>query len=303
MVNNVVILGVTASTRLILDQEFPALKKVDVEPYNIRYSKFIPLSMKLLLDSSRISAVIKKEHKQLLQLVKDHKIDVVISDNRFGLYHQSIETVYITHQLNVKAGIWSALANRIHHRFIRKFTKVWVPDFEDTGKTLAGDLSRHPGLKVSQYLGPLSRLDPGITKTSSFDYLVLLSGVEPQRSILEEKLCEKMKVSSKKICLVRGTNVPFKFVLPKNVEVIDLPNALQLAQCIRNAETVICRSGYSTLMDLHSFNKEKLVLIPTPGQSEQLYLANYWQEKFKVHVVFQSRVEGWNFDGQFTNGL
>ena len=83
--------------------------------------------------------------------------------------------------------------------------------------------------------------------------------------------------------------MPFKCVLPKNVEVIDLPDALQLAQCIRNAEMIICRSGYSTLMDLHIFNKEKLILIPTPGQSEQIYLANYWQEKFKASVVFQSQ--------------
>lgn len=295
MVNNVVILGVTASTRLILDGEFPSLKKVEIEPYNIRYSKFIPLSIKLLLDSLRISGVIKKEHKQLLQLVKDHKIDVVISDNRFGLYHPCIETVYITHQLNIKAGIWSGLANRIHHLFIQKFTKIWAPDFEEPGKALAGDLSKHPNLKVSQYLGPLSRLDAGITKTASFDYLVILSGVEPQRSILEEKLYEKIKNASKKVCLIRGTTIPFKFSYPTGMQVIDLPDATQLAQCIRNAEVVVCRSGYSTLMDLYIFNKEKLILIPTPGQSEQVYLAKYWQQKFKAKVVFQHWINGWNF--------
>lgn len=289
------ILGVTASTRLILDEEFPALKKIDIEPYNIRYSKFMPLSMTLLLDSLRIWAVIKKEHKQLLKLVKEHRIDVVISDNRFGLYDQRIETVYITHQLNIKAGIWSGLANRIHHRFMHKFSKIWVPDFEEPGKALAGDLSRHPNLEVNQYLGLLSRLDAGITKTTSFDYLVILSGVEPQRSILEEKLYEKMKNTSKKLCLIRGTTIPFKFSYPPGIQVIDLPDATQLAQCIRNAETVICRSGYSTLMDLYVFNKEKLVLIPTPGQSEQMYLAKYWQQKFKAKVVFQHQVKDLNF--------
>ncbi len=287
MQKNVVILGVTQSTRIILDEEFPQLKKIEIEPYNIRYSRIIPLAFKLMFDSVRIFKVIKKEQAQLQEIVKENKVEVVISDNRFGLYHQAIESVYITHQLNIQAGILSGLANYIHHRFIKKFNHVWVPDAEKMNDSLAGNLSRHANFKNCNYLGALSRLDASVNKTTTYDQLILLSGVEPQRSILEEKLVAQLKKSTARICLVRGTDSEFLVILPETVTVINLPNALQLAQCIQNSTTVICRSGYSTLMDMYTFHKKELILIPTPGQTEQLYLANYWKEKHHVQVVLQ----------------
>ncbi len=293
MINNVVVLGVTKSTRIIFDVEFPQLSKVEIEPYNIIYSNFITVPVKLMLDAPRILKVIKQEHQQLQQIVKDYSINVVISDNRFGLHHKTIETVYMTHQLNIKAGIWSFLANRIHRYYIQKFTKIWIPDFENDLESLAGDLSKKGALKNCSYLGPLSRLNPDTAKSESYDYLLLLSGVEPQRSVLEKLLCEKFNHSTKKIVLVRGTTTPLKISLPPNIKVIDLADAGQLAKFIKSADTIICRSGYSTLMDLYTLNKKKMVLIPTPGQAEQEYLAGYWQKKYSAEVVLQSKLHTW----------
>jgi len=290
--NNTVIIGTTPLTRLVLNQEFPDLQNIDIEPYDIRYSKHIPLLIKLMSDAPRILRVIKKEREQLKRIVEDHGVNLVISDNRFGLSHPSVESIYITHQLNIRASVFSALANRVHHQYIRKFSKVWVPDFEDRQKSLAGELTLNPGIANLTYLGPLSRLTIPTGLYEPFDYLIVLSGAEPQRSILEEKLCRIFRNTEKKVVLVRGSLHPIK-TLSGNIQVIDLPDTLLLAKLIKAAETVICRSGYSSLMDMHSLQKKNLILIPTPGQSEQIYLADYWQERFGANVIRQENISLW----------
>ena len=296
MIDNIVILGISGSTAYIFNEEFPELKKIDIVPYNIKYSRYLPVTLSLMFDLFRIFRVIKREHAQLENIIREHKIDVVISDNRFGLYHPLIESVYITHQLTIKAGVFSGLANSIHHRFIKKFNHVWVPDFADPERSLAGELSVNTVSKHAKYIGPLSRLDASVIKTDTYDILCLLSGVEPQRSMLEVKLIECFKGSAKKICLVRGTKDVLKVEPEGNFTVIDLPNAGLLAQCIRNSTAIICRSGYSTLMDLHKFQKKELILIPTPGQTEQLYLAHYWQKKYGAKVLKQRNSQNFEFD-------
>ena len=244
--NNQIILGVTEITSLVFDEEFPDLKKVNIEPYQIRYSKIIPVSLTLMLDSVRILKVIKKENQQLKEIIKEHKIDVVISDNRFGLYNPHVESIYITHQLNIRAGLFSFFANKIHHHYIKKFNAIWVPDSEEEEKSLAGKLSRNKGLKNVKYIGPLSRLRLVEKTEIQFDYLCLLSGPEPLRTELEFILIEKAKTSQKKIGIVRGSHLKVKNTTPGNVILIDLPNAENLSGLIQNSKTIICRSGYST---------------------------------------------------------
>ena len=287
MQDNVVILGVTKTTALIFKDEFPTLKKIDIEPYNISYSKKILLSIKLLFDAPKILGVIKKEKQQLEKIIKEHQIEVVISDNRFGLSNKNIECIYMTHQLNIQAGVFSFIANKIHHHFIKQFKSVWIPDFEDEKNCLAGKLSRNTSLKNVTYLGPLSRLQKVGEIKEEYDYLCLLSGPEPLRTDLEIILIEKANQSDKKICIVRGTNLEHKSFVNKNVTIVDLPSAKELSQLISNSKTIVCRSGYSTLMDLHYLNKTNFIFIPTPGQYEQVYLANYWKKKFGAKVINQ----------------
>ena len=284
MVDNVVILGVTKTTALIFNEEFPQLQKVEIIPYNINYSKALPVAVKLLLDAPRIFNVIKSERKQLEQIIKDYNINVVISDNRFGLSTKNVESIYITHQLNVQAGIFSGIANKIHHYYIKQFNTIWVPDFEDQITSLSGNLSHYHSLKNVTYINPLSRLSKDITTGDKFDYLCLLSGPEPLRSELERTLIDKANQSDKSICIVRGTNKELRSFLNKNVNTIDTPNANELSGLICNAKIIVCRSGYSTLMDLHHLNKQNCILIPTPGQEEQEYLAKFWSAKqgFKI---------------------
>lgn len=289
--NNTIILGITPLTQLIFENEFPELKKIHIEPYRISYSKRLPILWVLMLNYWRIKYVIKKENTQLKQIVSENKIDVVISDNRLGLYHSSVESVYITHQLNIQAGIFSKLANSIHQGYMKHYNVVWIPDYENEEQSLAGNLSHASPIKNSKYIGPLSRLEKNTSKELSIDYLFLLSGPEPQRTNLENTLIEIANKTTKKIALVRGANQPLKTEILNHVTPYDLPDAETLSQLITLADTIICRSGYSTLMDMHELRKTKLILIPTPSQTEQVYLANYWKEKFGAKVITQSQLK------------
>lgn len=283
--SNMVILGSTPLTASILDEEFPELRKIPLPAYNVSYSKSLPLWLKLGLDSPRIATVVAEEHRQLEKIMEELKPDVVISDNRFGLYTKKAHCIFITHQLFLKAPLFGAMMQHINKSYILNFDEVWVPDFEDEEKSLGGELSHgahyHSNVK---YIGPLSRLKDAETSLlqKRYDILVLLSGPEPLREELEKKLIEKLKGGNKKIAFVRGTTSENKIAHDPNMDVFGLADKAKLKGLITNSEKIICRSGYSTLMDLHllDIDKKKLTLIPTPGQTEQEYLADYWRKKF-----------------------
>ncbi len=296
MVDNVVILGVTKTTSLIFDDEFPQLQKIVLVPYGIKYSVAFPVAVKLLMDAPRIYRVINKEKKQLAQIIDKYNIDVVISDNRFGLCCDKVESIYITHQLNVQAGIFSDIANKIHHHYIKQFNAVWVPDFEDEKKSLAGKLSHHSSLNNVTYIGSLSRLNLVDEETDGFDYLCILSGPEPLRTELERTLINKANQSDKQICIVRGTTKELKSFTNKNVKTINSPSAKELSSLIINSKTIVCRSGYSTLMDLHHLTKQNCILIPTPGQEEQEYLAQLWSTKSGFKILHEKDLKSFKLD-------
>ena len=296
MMDNLVILGVTPTTSIIFDEEFPTLKKIAIEPYDIKYSSWLPISLTLVMDAPRIKRVIKKEGQQLNTIIKENQVDVVISDNRFGLVNKNVECIYITHQLSIQAGWLSLMADKIHHQYIKMFDRILVPDFENEEKCLAGELSRNHTFKNVEYISPLSRLSNDIKVVEDLDYLILLSGPEPQRTVLETTLLEIAKKSTKQICIVRGSNKAISTTANKNIKVIDYASAEQLSELLLSAKKVVCRSGYSTLMDLYTLHKKNLILIPTPGQHEQEYLANYWQETRNALVLLQKDIKGFRFE-------
>lgn len=296
MLDNLVILGVTPTTSIIFDEEFPTLKKIAIEPYHIKYSSWLPISLMLVTDAPRIKRVIEKEGEQLETIIKENQVDVVISDNRFGLVNKNAECIYITHQLNIQAGWLSLIADKIHHHYIKQFNKIWVPDFESDETCLAGKLSRNHTFKNVEYIAPHSRLSNDTKVAEDLDYLIVLSGPEPQRTVLETTLLELAKKSTKQICMVRGSNNPISNIVDSNIKVFNYASAEQLSQLLLSAKKVLCRSGYSTLMDLYTLHKKHLILIPTPGQHEQEYLANYWQETQCAKIVLQKDLKDFKFD-------
>jgi len=261
--------------------------------YTLSYSSNNSQVLKLLVQLPKIFVSTYKEHFKLKKLVKEYQVDMVISDNRYGLFNKKVETVFIGHQLNIllpkRIQFLQILVNRINNWFLKRFDQVWVPDFN--GKdNLAGKLSQNSSLENIKYIGPLSRFNTEELGTKDKEYiLVILSGAEPQRSILEQKIFKQIKQSNHRFIMVRGTNEPLPYTTNSNSETFNLLNTKELEPLIKNAKLIISRSGYSSIMD-YIVMKRNALLIPTPGQTEQEYLAQKLMAENKFYSVLQNEL-------------
>ena len=177
-----------------LKKEFPELEFIELPSYNISYSKKgSHLKLKLLKDAPKILKAIKTEHNIVQDLIVKNNIYGIISDNRFGVYSKKVPSVYITHQLNVLSGNTTFISTKLHQKTIKKFDECWVPDFKKN-YSLSGVLghSENP-LIPTKYIGALSRFSKMSLQTK-YDLMVLLSGPEPQRGLLEQKLFKELLV-------------------------------------------------------------------------------------------------------------
>jgi predicted glycosyltransferase len=274
-----VVLAASGLQAALLREVFPALEIVDLKGYGIVYSRHGGW-WKIVSQLPKIAAAIRKEHRWLEQLLQQRHFDAVISDNRYGLYTRHCRTVLITHQLQpaLPSGWgWSLpLARRLFHRLIARFDECWIPDVADPNQGLSGELG-HPEMMppiTCRYIGWLTRFEPSSSAPASQPFvLTILSGPEPQRTVLEEKIAGQLANATLPVMLVRG--------LPQDASSLQLPSPHQafnhldsaaLQKAMQQAAFVICRGGYSTLMDAFTLQK-KLIVIPTPGQTEQQYLA------------------------------
>ena len=290
-IQNTVILGVTKTQKAFYDQHLPGLEQVPMPSYGITYSRFFPAWMAVLRKVPRLISIIREERALVKELVTTRMIDLIISDNRYGVRSGKVRSVIICHQLKLVMPFFNSIVNKIHRRMICRFSEVWVPDYADREKRLGGELSDASGLKIkNRYMGPLSALDDDRRQHEVvFDYLFLLSGPEPQRTLLEKKLLKAMEGKNKNVALVRGTNA--RDAKKINVGLYrNLSSGEELVNLVRSSAVVVCRSGYSTLMDLHVLGKKEMLLIPTPGQPEQEYLAQYWKERFGARVIEQKEL-------------
>ena len=271
-----VILGAEGTQASLLQTEFPTLTILPLAGYHIHYSKTkLGFLFTILQQVPRVYGVIKNEHRWLERIIDEHQIDLVISDNRFGLHSKKIPCIFITHQLTVKAPFtWlEKLMQRVNYSFINQFSCVWVPDMAGD-KNIAGILShpvRLPEIPVT-YLGLVSRFQFH-TETKQYDYCVLLSGPEPQRTLLEKMILKDAASIQGKILLVRGKPGSNEVLdVPENVAVKNHLPTKELQTALLQSDIIVCRGGYTSVMELLSL-KKKMLVIPTPGQTEQEYLA------------------------------
>ena len=290
----------------LLREEFPSLPFLPLKGYRIKYAK-TSLTGKLLLQIPSILRSIKEENKWLKEQVTKHQLEAVISDNRYGLYHEKIVSVFITHQLCIKSsmGKWSeGFLQKWNYKLIDRFNECWIPD-EEGKNNLAGELShpyKAPAIPV-RYIGILSRFQRKDSEEIKDHLLIILSGPEPQRTILENKIIDQIVNYNGTATIVRGLPTE-KNIIP-STNTIHFYNHLsseELNSEAMKAEFVISRSGYSTLMDIAALQK-KSILIPTPGQTEQEYLADYLMKKKFAFCVKQKHLsllknieEARNFD-------
>jgi len=278
-----VIVAAEGQVKILLKQEFPGLDFIDLKGYRVQYSHNpYWFTVKLLTQTPKILYRIRAEKRWLSKVIDELEIDMVISDNRPGLNHKKIYCIYITHQLQVKTGnrFTENIAQKIHYHFINKFNACWVPD--DPGKiNLAGELS-HPSTMPRvpvTYTGPLSRFEKA-TAGNKYDLCIVLSGPEPQRSIFENKLLEDLLSFAGRVIFIRGLpgQSPVKTCKNPAVEMINHLPAAALNTLLLQSGIIICRSGYTSVMDLAKLQK-KAILVATPGQTEQEYLAAYLQKQ------------------------
>lgn len=265
----------------LLKKEFPNAVFLPYKGYEIVYSRNEKwFALKLFFQFFKIIFSIIKEKKWINRIIKENLIDAVISDNRLGMFSKRVPSVYITHQLAIKTGnrFSDFITNRIHHNFIQKYTYCWVPDNENNG--LAGQLSHLQKTPLNvKYIGPLSRFKRSPNVQESYDLLICISGPEPQRSIFEIQIVEQLKSFNGKAFLIRGLPGDNKILNEFNqVKILNHLPAEDLSILMEQAKIIITRSGYTTIMDLVTLRK-KAILIPTPGQTEQEYLAKFLHEK------------------------
>ncbi len=263
----------------IIKEEFPQIEIILIPGYNISYSKKPSLFLlKIIGQLPKIIRRILHEKKIVKNYARAHQVDLIISDNRFGFRNKKIKSVIISHQLLIKTGFsWlDSFVQRLNYFFINQFDECWIPDIEENGG-LAGELS-HPIKKPQipiHYLGVLSRFKP-LNIPPKIKLTVLLSGPEPQRTILEKIIIDQLCHIIGPIVIVRG--------LPNQKETLSLNqsnitqfnhlNKAALNELLCQSEQILARAGYSTIMDLVVLNK-KAILIPTKGQTEQEFLARH----------------------------
>ena len=266
----------------LLRQEYPSLPYFELPSYKITYptSNF---TWHWLRKSPHMIQAIFREHRDLRTICEQHDLDVVISDNRYGMYHAQIHSIIMTHQLNfVFPGIVAKILNSEIQKLIERFDECWIPDSAPPGN-LSGALSEATiGIPMT-FVGPLSRMRKLSLKTK-FDVTVMLSGPEPSRSQLEEELIKLLANTDYKKAFVLGQPQNKKpRALPLEAKVFSHLPSLRLNQVLCSSEIIVSRSGFTSLLDYCILNK-KAILIPTPKQPEQAYLAKRHKDKDQFFV-------------------
>jgi uncharacterized protein (TIGR00661 family) len=272
-----VILASDGDAKALLQLEFPDLLCVDLPAYQISYhteSMVLNVAMQL----PRLARTVRQEHDATQQIMQKHAITAIISDNRFGCWSSVVPSFFMTHQLQIQSKNYVAqkLGNWLMQRAMSNFSEIWVPDNSEPERSLAGVLSHGYHLpKPVRYLGPLSRMPA----PQAYDVIVVLSGPEPQRSKLEAILLEQALALPMQFLFVQGKpQVNRQYFAAEHIEVVSYLTTSALNAAINSSGAVVCRSGYSSIMDLAVLGK-KALLIPTPGQTEQEYLAEYFAER------------------------
>lgn len=293
--NNKVIIGASARQAVIYQEFFPDIEILSFNSFSPKYAARKDQLWQAFLSIPKFAFSILIEHHQLKKIVKEYKVDLVISDNRYGLFSSKARSIFVGHQITIKlpASIsWlKGIVNLINLGLINRFDECWIPDVEGP-ESLSGDLSRaSQKLKIPiKYMGIQSRFS--LVKATQLeevpDLLVLISGPEKQRTVFEDLMIQALQKrdESLRYLIVRGLPENKGNMLPNS---INHGNSETLKALIQQSKYIICRSGYSTLMDLKYLQRSAL-LVPTPGQTEQEYLADLHSKNGSFKMIRQEGI-------------
>ena len=289
--NTEVIIAADGRPYELLKREFPTVNILRLPGFTIVYPEGNRITAKIVSQIPKIIAAIFREHRALSNIIRNLKIDAVISDNRFGLFSKQIPCIYVTHQIGIMMPERLQWASRIVYHLnkalIRNYTECWIPDYKENDN-LSGWLSHfYPLPKNATFIGPLTRFKKNSNIPKEYDILIILSGPEPQRTVLENIMMEQLKTIQRKSLVVRG--IPEKSQHIKLSEWISVVSSLDseaLNRAMLASDIIISRPGYSTIMDLDALGK-RAIFIPTPGQTEQEYLAAELKRSGKFYMQEQ----------------
>lgn len=290
---NEVLLASDSEALALLGSEFPDLPSQKLPTYGISYPTSSML-FNMAIQAPRILAAANAERKVIAQVATEWQADIIISDNRLGCYSPTTTNIYLTHQVTIPHRSWliRSLASRAHRTFINQYDACWIPDYRDE-RSLSGDLVKGKISTKKIFIGPLSRLE-ACTQASQYDVTAILSGPEPQRTYLERDLLSIFKnIDHLNICLIRGTSAKdpsLSTALPNHIALYGLLGSTDVNHILCQSNIIICRAGYSSIMDLVKINKPA-VLIPTAGQYEQLYLAAHLDGRFGFKTLSQKNID------------
>ena len=288
---NKVIIAADEGPLAFLQKEFPDHEFIKFPGFSPKYSRSNTQVFKMMMAFPGALRDFRRDHKTVESIVKNYNIDTVISDNRFGCWSKQAHSIFMTHQLHIQVPrIWkwtTPIINLFNNSYIKKYDEVWVPDVENE-PSLGGKLS-HPALKGvnTKYIGHLSRFvsdNQDITEKAN-KFLVILSGPEPQRTMFEDIVLKQARETKDNILILRAKPDSSELLrdVPENVSMFNHVDDEMFVKLVNSAEIIICRGGYSSLMDLKALGRTAF-LVPTPGQTEQEYLARHLSKK-----------QGWNW--------
>ena len=292
---NEVIIAADGDAFYFLQSEFPHLSIIHQKDFYIKYSKSsFGLPFRMLINFPKLFRFYFYNKKWIKDYISKKEIDLIISDNKFGFFYKKVHSVFITHQINIQTPKWlrifKPLIDILNYWNIHKFHEVWIPDNKDF--VASGILSDTSKLKIEHhYIGLLSRF----IKTENekkiyeqYEYIGIVSGPEPQKSIFRNILIQLFLKLDAKCLVISGNPEKKKDEQIRNVRIVNHLQTPEFMFYLENSK-VISRAGYSTVMDLLLL-KQTAILVPTPGQTEQKYLANYLHTNSLFYCVSQDRL-------------
>ena len=263
------------------------------------YSGFIPQYLMIMLQLPLLVFHTIRDNWRLRKVIERYGIELVISDNRFGMWNKRVKSVYITHQLLIPFPRYLRFLEpagaALHRIIIRKYNFCFIPDLPGdnalTGKLAHG--TRLPGNEI--YTGILSRFADAGNRELHDNKLfahntVILSGPEPQKGILRKKVTEILKNSGITTVVLEGKpDEDLKTEISGNIIFHSHLTSPEMSFIIRGSKSIICRPGYTTIMELISLGCTAL-LVPTPGQTEQEYLAGWLSSRGWFTTITQRSI-------------
>jgi predicted glycosyltransferase len=295
-----VILAGSGRSAELLRTTFPGLRFISLPGHTVQWGSGKHSYFQLILQVPALIISVFREHRLTGHIIRKENVDIIISDNRYGLHNRKIYSVLITHQVSpVLPAVFRWLEfplYRIILKLIQRFDQCWIPDFADPENNLSGKLShRYKNPSNAKYIGILSRFsDPDqsglLRQARPYEVVVVLSGPEPQVSEFEKQIIGQLIPLKKSAIVIRGMrNMPMEIKSPMIHQVPHLEGKA-FSLVLKQAGVVISRSGYSGIMDFVALGISAL-LVPSPGQSEQEYLARRLSEKGWFTCVMQDKLD------------